>query len=110
MENYIKEYEILSRRYGIEDFKSPGEHFFGGKDSHGKHRPRFMLWAGGCGIGYVETLTEANDCLYLYIYETLDTDLRKAKAKYRAIEHVVGLLGLGKNNLSRFKVKKEKSK
>lgn len=109
MSNYLKEYEVLGRKYGIEDFKSPGKHFFDGKDGlNGKSRPRFMLWAGGCGIGYAKTLTEANDHLYLYIYETLISRLQKAKDEYKSLEHAVGLLGLCNNNLATFKIKKGK--
>ena len=106
MVNYIKEYEVLGRRYGIEDFKSPGEHFFNGKDSNGKRRPRFMLWAGGCGIEGAKTLDEANDNLFIHIYEEVSKKLRDTDLTFQECQRTVNILGCA-NNLAHFKINRK---
>lgn len=111
MSNYLKEYKVLGRNYGIEDFKSPGEHFFNGKDSYGKPRPRFLLWAGGCSIDDAKTLDEANDKLYEYICDEVLTKLRAAEEEARNYQRIVYKLdSAGRGNLAQFKIiKKGKS-
>ena len=106
MSNHLKEYVVLGTTYGIEDFKSPGEHFFDGKKTDGRPRPRFMLWAGGCGIGTAKTPDEADTKLYQYILERVNNKLETAEAavaKYKQAEYHLLMF---KNNLVRFKVPK----
>lgn len=106
MANYIKEYEVIGHRYGIEDFKSKGEHWFGGKDVHTeKQMPRFMLWAGGCGIGSATSLEMANDKLYHYILEDVSRQLRQTKFRLQECERAWDCLDAAPINLSAFKIR-----
>lgn len=111
MSNYIKEYIVLGRSYGIEDFKSPGEHFFDGRDGiGGKPLPRFMLWAGGCGIGEAKTLDEAYDKLYQYIWVEVRGKLRSAEIAVEVTRQVFNKLASATGNLTHFKVNKRGKK
>lgn len=93
MVNYIETYNVLGRCYGIEDFKSPGEHFFDGKDVTGKPRLRFMLWAGGCGLdnGH-KTLREARKALLSYIRKCVLQELSTAKARVKLCNSAIHAL------------------
>lgn len=112
MSNYIEEYKVLGRTYGIEDFKSPGKHFFDGKDGYsGKPLPRFMVWSGGCGIGRRSTRREAREHLFLHIRERLLHKYTQAKKEVRLCEVTSDALGISPTSLNQFKVnKKDKMK
>lgn len=106
MSNYIKEYKVLGTTYGIEDFRSLGEHFFNGKDSSGKPHPHFMLWARGCRVGTAKTLDDANTKLYHYIVKRVTNKLTAAKEIVTKCKQAEYRLLMSKNNLEHFKVPK----
>ncbi len=104
MANYIKEYEVLGRRYGIEDFQSPGKHFFGGKSTDGKPLHRFMLWSGGCSVGNYKTLDEAYAKLEKHISSEVSRQLQAAESKVQECNAVLGTLDAYKTNLAPFNI------
>lgn len=110
MSNYIEEYLVLGRRYGIEDFKSPGGHFFNGKDpATGKPEPRFMLWAGGCGIGLgTKTLKEAREYLHAYITTTITHELNIARRQVKECQKELNRLGATPPGLQNVLTRKKK--
>lgn len=105
MANYIEEYVVLGKLYGIEDFKSKGDHFFDGKDIDGKPRPRFMLWAGGCGIckGH-HNLKEARNTITGYIHNDVARELLLARKRAKACEIILNKIHT--TVLDQFKVAK----
>lgn len=109
MANYIEEYNILGRQYGIEDFKAPGEHFFNGLYITGKRRPRYMLWAGGGGIGQAKDLVMARSLLYAYILKTIQREHEEVFTRSVNISITIRDLANGLASLNNFKVQTKKT-
>ena len=71
MERYIEQFEILGvGRLAIEDYESPGNHFFPNEYKSGKCR-RYRLWSGGSSFGTVDTLEEAGEAILRYAIKVL---------------------------------------
>ena len=66
MATYIEQFEILGvGRLAIEDYESPGNHFFPREYESGWHK-RYRLWSGGSSFGTVDTLEEAREAILRY--------------------------------------------
>src|SRR3990167_3640218 len=90
MTNYIEEFTILNRRYGIEDYKSPGDHFMQDKATH-----RYQLWAGGCGVDNADSLKEARDKLFSHVISDVTAKKDKAiKDLHNSIEAIEAIYKL----------------
>lgn len=105
MANYIEEFEIGNRTFGIEDFQAPGEHYFPPKQPL-----RFKCWVGGGSIGSEVTIEHARERIFGYARERLDADLVETKARLRALEKVDTKLGNDVFNLCKFAAKKRRTK
>jgi hypothetical protein len=106
--NLTEEFKVLDYSYGIEDFKSPGEHFFDGLTGiGGKPLPRFMLWTGGCVIGHFEDLKEAREYLFDYIRMEFRRKRAEAKAAFDRSNKILEKLGNDPLNLGQFKAKRK---
>lgn len=78
MSNYIEEYKLQTGDWGIEDFRSPGKHFFDGINPNSrKPMPRYHLWRSGCGCGQANTLDVARYRLLDLALDRTNTEIQK---------------------------------
>ena len=70
MLHYIEKFEILGvGRLAIEDYESPGKHFFPNEYKSGRCK-RYRLWCGS-SFGTTDTLEEAWEGVLRYALDTL---------------------------------------
>ena len=85
--------------YGIEDYESPGLHFFLDEYLSGRCK-RFRLWRNGCGVGQADSLEEARQLIHDYArhhlqdeFERLDKTLAGITASRKKLGDDVFRLG-----------------
>ena len=115
MTNYIEQFEILGvGRLSIEDYESPGNHFFPEEYKSGKCK-RYRLRSGGSRFGTVDTLKEAREAVLRYATKALQKQRDELVLKTEVIwESLVGIqFSDGEHthtfNLKKFQVDRAKS-
>ena len=85
MGNYVEEYSIKGLNLGIEDFKSPGRHFFLDQQER-----RFQCWVTGCGIcsGH-DTVEEARKHLMRYAIERFTQEAIEKQRRVSEIQDAI---------------------
>lgn len=81
MSEYTKQYKACGRTYGIEDLEDGKKnHWNLGKKKGQQGYSRFLLWAGGCGVGRAKTLQQAKIDMQAHIVK----DLQRGKKTHSA--------------------------
>lgn len=88
MTDYIEEYDIAGKLYGIEDLHSK--------------KDRFMLWAGGCGFGRAQDIHEARSKVHEHARKRIVAEICGMKDDLRSAESDMKKLGDDPFFLSRF--------
>lgn len=100
--DYIEEYRVAGLRLGIEDYESPGNHFF----SNREHK-RFKCWVIGCGIccGH-DAIEEAREHIRTYAIERLTNEKVELQARLSICQDAVALLE--NDPLSSFRIRADR--
>ena len=102
----IEQYEVPGvGRLAIEDYESPGAHFFKRDYDAGKCG-RFRLWSGGSSFGTAGTVEEARHILACYIGSELGEQRNDLQKKSQLVQESIGVMIT--NNLRKFEVRRNK--
>jgi hypothetical protein len=97
--SYRETFIISGRRYGIEDYEEPGDHFMPDEPHQ-----RFRLWYGGSSVGGADTIAEARNLLHTYTVSQTSAEYHGYQERMVRAQNTLAKLGGDSFGLARFQV------